>query len=201
MATRAHKVDWRLQAQRLQDVDLQQPDCRCVRGLGQGGERRRPGRPDSRLCAGQGHEGPERPRHPRQGGPARQHHRRDRDGRRVLPRRKRLPRSARPQGPVHLPEQRALRHRLGRAGRGRRLLASRPPVHAGPQAVWPPPGRQPADPEEAGRHADRDCAGPAGLPAPGPHEGRGHGRGGRSPPSSSATAAASRWTLPAWRAT
>jgi glutaryl-CoA dehydrogenase len=38
---------------------------------------------------------------------------------RVLPRGKRLPRGARPEGPVHLPEQRALRHRLGRAGRGR----------------------------------------------------------------------------------
>jgi glutaryl-CoA dehydrogenase len=34
-------------------------------------------------------------------------------------------------------------------------------------------GGQPADPEEAGRHADRDHPGPAGLPAPGPHEGRG----------------------------
>jgi hypothetical protein len=95
----------------------------------------------------------------------------------------------------------ALRHRLGRAGRRRRLLVPRPPVHAGPQAVRPPAGRQPADPEEAGRHADRDRAGPAGLPAPGPHEGRRHRRRWRSPPSSSATPAARRSTSPAWRAT
>ena len=66
------------------------------------------------------------------------HHRRDRDGRRVLPGGERLPRSAGPEGPLHLPELGALRHRLGRAGRGRRLLASRAPVHAGPQAVRPP---------------------------------------------------------------
>ena len=36
--------------------------------------------------------------------------------------------------------------------------------------------REPADPEEAGRHADRDRAGPAGLPARGPPDGRGPGR-------------------------
>ena len=42
--------------------------------------------------------------HPRQGRPARLHHRRDRDGRGVLPGRERLPRGARPEGAVHLPE-------------------------------------------------------------------------------------------------
>jgi glutaryl-CoA dehydrogenase len=35
----------------------------------------------------------------------------------------------RPEGPVWLPQQGALRHRLGRDGRGGRLLAPRPPVH------------------------------------------------------------------------
>jgi alkylation response protein AidB-like acyl-CoA dehydrogenase len=69
---------------------------------------------------------------------------------------------------VCLPEQRALRHLLGRHGRGRILLARRAPVHAGPQAVRSPAGGQPAGAEEAGRHADRDHAGPAGLPAPEP---------------------------------
>jgi glutaryl-CoA dehydrogenase len=59
-----------------------------------------------------------------------------------------------------------------------KTAGTRPPVRAGPQAVRPAAGGQPADPEEAGRHADRDHAGPAGLPAPGPHEGRRHGRGG-----------------------
>ncbi len=48
----------------------------------------------------------------------------------------------------------------------------------GPQTVWPPPGRQPAHPEKAGRHADRNHAGPASLPARGPHEGRAPERGG-----------------------
>ena len=51
-----------------------------------------------------GCQGPERPGDPRQGGPAREHHRRDRDRRGVLPGRERLPRGARPEGPVHLPE-------------------------------------------------------------------------------------------------
>jgi glutaryl-CoA dehydrogenase len=65
-------------------------------------------------------------------------HRRDRDGRRVLPRGERLPRGARPEGPLHLPEQRALRHRLGRAGRRRGLLPPRAPVRAGPQQFGRP---------------------------------------------------------------
>ena len=59
------------------------------------------------------------------------HHRRDRDGRGVLPGGERLPRGARPEGPVHLPELGALRHRLGRAGRGRGLL-----VHAPASTCW-----------------------------------------------------------------
>jgi glutaryl-CoA dehydrogenase len=50
---------------------------------------------------------------------------------------------------------------------------TRPPVRARPQAVRQAAGRQPADPEEARRHADRDHARPARLPAPGPDEGRG----------------------------
>jgi hypothetical protein len=61
MATRAHKVA-AATSSGLQDVDLQQPDGRCVRGLGQGGFRGGPGRPDPRLRAGEGHEGPERSR-------------------------------------------------------------------------------------------------------------------------------------------
>ena len=97
----------------------------------------------------------------------------------VLPRRKRVPRSAWPEGPVHLPQLGTLRHRLGRARRGRRLL---PPLRARQYTMdrkqfGKPAGGQPADPEEAGGHADRDCAGPARLPAPGPHEGRRHGLG------------------------
>ena len=60
---------------------------------------------------------------------------------------------------------------------------------------------EPADPEEAGRHADRDHARPAGRAARGPPDGRGP-RGARDDqPRSSATAAARRWTSRAWRAT
>ena len=161
MVTRATQGRRRLRAHRRQDVDHQLADRRRVRRLGQG----RRGR-DPRLRAREGLEGPARAGDPRQGRPARLDHRRDRDGRRVLPRGERLPGGARPEGPVHLPEQRALRHRLGRARRGRGLLAPRAPVRARPQAVRPAARRQPADPEEAGRHADRDHARPAGLPAP-----------------------------------
>jgi glutaryl-CoA dehydrogenase len=49
---------------------------------------------------------------------------------------------------------------------------SRARLHAGSQAVRPAAGRHPADPEEAGGHADRHHAGPPGLPAPGPADGR-----------------------------
>jgi alkylation response protein AidB-like acyl-CoA dehydrogenase len=103
-------------------------------------------------------------------------HRRDRDGRGVRARRKRLPRSAGLKGPFTCLNSARYGIAWGALGAAEFCWHTRPPVHAGPQAVRPPAGRQPADPEEAGRHADRDHAGPAGLPAPGPHEGRGHGR-------------------------
>ena len=84
-----------------------------------------------------------------------------------------LPNVAGPGRPVRLPQQRALRHRLGRDGRRRVLLARGAQLHAGPQAVRPAARRQPAHPEEARRHADRDRARPAGLPARRPAQGRG----------------------------
>ncbi len=111
---------------------------------------------------------------------ARVDHRRDRDGRGVRSGGEPASERAGPQGSVRLPQQRALRHRVGRAGRGGILLARGAPVHDGSQAVRPSARRQPAHPEEARRHADRDHARPAGLPAPRPHEGRGHGRRRRS---------------------
>ena len=73
-----------------------------------------------------------------------------------------FPRGPRAEGPVHVPQQRALRHLLGRAGRGRGLLAPRPQLRARAQAVRPAAGGESADPEEARRHADRDRARPAG---------------------------------------
>ena len=91
----------RLFAQRHQDVDHQLADRRRVRRLGEG--RRRC---DPRLHSRQGLQGPVGAGDPRQGRPARHHHRRDRDGRGVLPRRERLSRRARPEGPVHLPRTR-----------------------------------------------------------------------------------------------
>ena len=45
------------------------------------------------------------------------------------------------EGPVRLPQPRPLRHLLGRDGRGRGLLAPRPPIRARPQAVRQAAGR------------------------------------------------------------
>ena len=73
-----------------------------------------------------------------------------------------------PARPVLLPQQGALRHRLGRDGRGGVLLARRARLYAGAQDVRPAAGRHPAGAEEAGRHADRDHARPARRAAPGP---------------------------------
>jgi glutaryl-CoA dehydrogenase len=78
-------------------------------------------------------------------------------------RRERLPRRARPQGPVHLPQLARYGIAWGALGAAEFCWHTRAPVHAGPQAVRPPAGRQPADPEEAGRHADRDHLGLQGC--------------------------------------
>ena len=86
-------------------------------------------------------------------------------------------------GSVHLPGLGALRHRMGCAGRGRGVVGTRRA-----STCWiasssgKPAGRQPAHPEEAGGHADRDHAGPPGLPAPGPDEGCRRSPRWRSPP-------------------
>ena len=138
---------------RQQDVDLQLADRRRVRRLGEGRRRR-----DPRLHPREGDEGPVGAEDRRQVQPARVGHRRDRDGRRVRARGEPAAERAGPEGAVRLPQQRALRHRLGRAGRRRVLLARGAPVHARPQAVRPAARREPADPEEARRHADRDHA-------------------------------------------
>ena len=73
-----------------------------------------------------------------------------------------------PRRSVRLPQRGALRHRLGRDGRRRVLLAPRAPIRARPQAVRPAARRQSAHAEEARRHADRDHARPArGVPRSG----------------------------------
>jgi glutaryl-CoA dehydrogenase len=91
MATRAYKVDggYKLKGSKMWITNSPVADVFVV--WAKEVIRRRRRGPHPRLCAGKGHEGIERPRHPRQGGPARLHHRRDRDGRRVRARRKRLP--------------------------------------------------------------------------------------------------------------
>jgi alkylation response protein AidB-like acyl-CoA dehydrogenase len=73
--------------------------------------------------------------------------------------------SARYWCPLRLPQQRALRHLLGRHGRGRILLACLAPVCTRSQAVRASAGRQPVDPEKAGRHADGNHPRSARLPA------------------------------------
>ena len=83
-----------------------------------------------------------------------------------------LPNVQGPEGPDGLPQQRALRYRLGCARRGGILLAGGAPVRAGPQAVRPAARRESARAEEARGHADGDRARPAGLPASRPAEGR-----------------------------
>ena len=54
-----------------------------------------------------------------------------------VPEENRLPGRRGPQGSVRLPQQRALRHRLGRAGRGGILLARGASIHARSHAVRP----------------------------------------------------------------
>ena len=125
------------------------------------------------LPAGEGHEGPRRAEDRGQVLPARLGHRHDPDGR--GPRPGGEPAAARrgPRRPVRLPQPRALRHRLGRDGRRRVLLARRPRLHAGAQAVRPPARPDPAGAEEARRHADRDRARAAGRAPPRPADRRG----------------------------
>ena len=63
----------------------------------------------------------------------------------------------------------------GAMGARRILLASRAPIRARAQAIRASACRQPAGAEEAGRHADRDRARPAGRVAARPHAGGGQG--------------------------
>ena len=89
---------------------------------------------------------------------ARLDHRRDRARRRRRAGREFVAECRRPVRPVRLPQRRARRHCLGRDRRRRILLAPRPRLRPQPQAVRPAARRQPAGPEKARRHADRDHA-------------------------------------------
>ena len=153
MITRARKTAGGYVLQGQQDLDHQFPGRRCLRRLGQGRFRRHP-----RLHPGEGHEGTLGAEDRGQVLAARLGYRPDRHGGCGDPRGESAAQCQRSQGPLRLPQQRPLRHRLGRAGRGRVLLARGPRVHLEPQAVRPPAGGQSADPEEARRYADRDHA-------------------------------------------
>jgi hypothetical protein len=134
--------------------------CRCVRGLGQ--DRRRQ---DPRLYPREGTWKASAHRRSRASTPARLRHRRDRHGRVLRARGAAAAGRGGSQGPLRLPQQRPLRHRLGCAGRRRDLLARGAGLHPRAQAVRQAPGGQPAGAAQARRHADRDRPRPAGLPA------------------------------------
>ena len=154
----------RLQAQRRQDLDHQRAGRRHRGGLGQA-RRRHP-----RLHRRARRQGLLDAQDRRQAVAARLGHRRDRAERR---RGAEGEPAAQRQGagrPVRLPQQCALRHRLGRHGRGRVLLACGAAIRARPQAVRPAARRQSTHPEEARRHADRDRAWAAGRAATRPHD-------------------------------
>ena len=143
----------RLCRERLEDLDLQFPDRRRLRRVGEGRRRRHP-----RLHPREGHGRADRAEDRGQVQPARLRHRHDHDAGRVRPRREHAAARQRAARPVLLPQQRALRHLLGRARRRRVLLARGAHLHARPQGVRPAAGRDAARPEEARGHADRDHA-------------------------------------------
>ena len=149
----------RLQAQRRQDLDLQCAGRRRGGGVGQARQRH------PRLHRRARHQRFLDAQDRRQAQSARLHHRRDRAGRLRDPGRQSAAEREGAGRSVRLSQQCALRHRLGRHGRGRVLLASRAPIRARPQAVRPPARRQSADPEKARRHADRNRARLAGRAA------------------------------------
>ena len=118
-------------------------DRRCVRRVGQGNQRKRRGNGrDPGLRAQAGH-AKGLSAHPRSAASSRAAGplitgEIVMDGV-VLSAKKRrlLPNVSGPQGSVHLPEQRPLRHLLGRARRGRRLLPPCAAIHARQEAVQP----------------------------------------------------------------
>ena len=157
----------RLQAQRRQDLDLQCAGRRRGGGVGQARQRH------PRLHRRARHQRLFHAEDRRQALLARLHHRRDRAGRLRDPGRQSAAEREGAGRSVRLSQQCALRHRLGRHGRGRVLLASRAAIRARPQAVRPPARRQSAHSEKARRHADRNRARAARRAALGAHAGGG----------------------------
>ncbi len=153
MVTRAKKVDGGYVLQGAKMWISNAPLRRCVPDLGQGRRRR-----DPRFPAGKRHERPVDVEDRGQVQPARLAHRRDRHGAGVRAGGEPAARRIGTEGSVLLPQQGALRHRVGRARRGRVLLARGAQLHPGAQAVRPAARRQSARPVEARQHADRDYA-------------------------------------------
>ncbi len=118
-----HEGAGRLCAERVQDVDLERADRRCLRGLGQV---RGAWRQDPRLRAGEGHEGADARRRSRASFQLRaSRHRRDRAAGCRSARGRAAARRRGAERPVRLPQPRPLRHRLGGDGRGRGLFPRR----------------------------------------------------------------------------
>ena len=125
MKTRADDRARRLQPVRLQDVDHQLADRRRAGGLGQARRRRDPRlHPRARL------EGHRDAQDRGQVQPARLGDRRDHARRGLRAGREHAAQRLGPGRPVRLPQQRALRHRLGRHGRRRVLLQAGAQLHA-----------------------------------------------------------------------
>ena len=171
MATRARKVDggWLLSGAKMWITNSPIADVFVVWGKNDAGEIRG-------FILEKGLEGPVRAGDRGQVLVAGVDHGRDRDGRGVRAGGEPAAQRQGAEGAVRLPQPRALRDRLGHDGCRRVLLACRAQLHHGAQAVRPAARGQSADAEEARRHADRDRARPAGLPAGRPPDGRRAGR-------------------------
>ena len=108
--------------------------------------------------------GVQRPGHPQEDVAARLGDVRAGDGRRAAPRRRDPARRPGVEGPAVLPQRGPLRDRVGRDGRGARVLRDRPRVLEDTRAVRQADRRVPADAEEARRHGARVAQGnPAGA--------------------------------------
>ena len=125
MRTRAKKVDGGYLVSGSKTWITNAPIADVRRGLGQG----RRGHP-ARLPPRPRHEGPDLPQDRGQVQPARLDHRHDHDGRGLRPGGEPAAAGEIAERPLLLPQPRPLRHRLGRAGRRRVLLARGARLHA-----------------------------------------------------------------------
>ena len=161
MKTRAETIDggYRLTGSKMWIIQC--ADRRRLRGLG---EILGPWRADPRPVLEKGMKGLSAPKIEGKLSFARLGHRRDRDGRRRCSRRQLLP-NAPASRAVRLPQPRALRHRLGVMGAAEDCWRRSRDYAMERKQFGRPLRGDPAGPEEARRHADRDRARPAGVAA------------------------------------